>query len=38
MYPIPKEEKPVVAERFFVTLKNKVYEYLTSISQKVYND
>ena len=38
IYPILKEGKPVVAERFFVTLKNKVFEYLTSISQKVYND
>ena len=30
------EERPVVAERFIKTLKNKIYKYVTSISKNVY--
>ena len=36
MYSIYNEEKSVVAERFFRTLKNKIYKYTTSISKNVY--
>ena len=38
MYPTHNEEKPVVAERFIRTLKNKIYKYMTSISKNVYID
>ena len=38
MYSTHKEEKPVVAERFIRTLKNKTYKYMTSISKNVYID
>ena len=38
MYSIPNEGKPVVAERFIKTLKNKIYKYMTSISKNVYID
>ena len=38
MYSIHNEGKSVVAERFIRTLKNKIYKYMTSISQKVYID
>ena len=38
MYSIHSEGKSVVAERFFRTLKNKIYKYITSISKKVYID
>ena len=32
------EGKSVVAERFIRTLKNKIYKYMTSVSQNVYID
>ena len=38
MYSIHNEEKSVVAERFFRTLKTKIYKYMTSISKNVYID
>ena len=38
MYLIHNEQKPVVAERFIGTLKNKIYKYVTSISKNVYID
>ena len=38
MYSIHNEGKPVVAERFIKTLKNKIYKYMTSISKNVYID
>ena len=34
MYLTHNEEKSVVTERFFRTLKNKIYKYMTSISKK----
>ena len=34
-YSIHSEGKSVVAERFIRTLKNKIYEYVTSISKKL---
>ena len=36
MYLTHNEEKSVVTERFFRTLKNKIYKYMTSISKNVY--
>ena len=38
MYSAHNEGKSVVAERFIRTLKNKIYEYMTSISKHVYID
>ena len=38
MYSINNEEKFVIAERFIKTLKNKIYEYMTSIWKDVYID
>ena len=38
MYSTQNERKPVVAERFFKTLKNQIYEHITSISKNVYID
>ena len=38
MYSTHNEEKSVVAERFSRTIKNKIYEYMTSISKNVYID
>ena len=35
MYSVQNERKSVVAERF-ITLKNKIYNYMTSISNNVY--
>ena len=35
MYSTNNEGKSVVAERFIRTLKNKIYEYMTSISKNV---
>ena len=32
MYSIHNEGKSVVAERFIRTLKNKIYKYITSVS------
>ena len=38
MYSTNNEGKSVVAERFIRTLKNKIYKYMTSISNNVYID
>ena len=38
MYSIHSEGKSVVIERFFRTLKNKIYEYMISVSKNVYID
>ena len=38
MYSIHNEGKSVVAERFIRTLKTKIYKYMTSVSQIVYNN
>ena len=38
IYSIHKEAKSVVAERLMKILKNKTYEYMTSISKNVYID
>ena len=38
MYSTHNEGKPVVAERFIRSLKNKIYKYLTSKSINVYID
>ena len=36
MYSTHNEGKSVVAKRFIRTLKNKIYNYMTSISKSVY--
>ena len=36
IYSTNNEGKPVIAERFIETLKNKFYKYMTSISKNVY--
>ena len=38
MYSAHYEGKSVVAERFIITLKNKIYRYMTLISKNVYID
>ena len=38
MYSTHNEGKSVVARRFSRTIKNKIYEYMTSISKNVYID
>ena len=38
MYSTHNEGKSVVAETFIRTLKNKIYQYMTSISKNVYID
>ena len=38
MYSTNNEGKPVIAERFIRTLKNKIYKCMTSISKNVYID
>ena len=38
MYSTHDEEKSVVAERFIITLKNKVYRYMTLTSKNIYTD
>ena len=38
MYSTNNKGKSVVAERFIRTLKNKIYKYMTSISENVYID
>ena len=38
MYSSCNEGKTVVAERFIKTLKNKIWEYMTSISKNIYID
>ena len=36
MYSIYNEGKSVFAKRFIITLKQKIYQYMTSISKNVY--
>ena len=38
MYLVSNEGKPIFAERFIRTLKNKVYKYMTPVSKNVYID
>ena len=38
IYSTHNEEKYVAAQRFFRTLKNKIYKYIISVSKKVYID
>ena len=38
MYSIYNKRKPVVAERFIRTLKNKIYKYMTTITKNMYMD
>ena len=38
MYSIHNAGKPVVAERFIRTLKNKIYKYMTAIPKNLYID
>ena len=38
MYSAHNEEKSVVAERFFRTLKNKIYKHMTAVSKSAYFD
>ena len=38
MYSTHNEGKSVVAKRFFRTLKNKIYNHMTSISKSEYVD
>ena len=38
MYSTYNEGKPVVAERFIRTLKNKIFKHMTAISKNVYSD
>ena len=38
MFSAQNEEKPVIAERFIRTLKNKAYKYMTSILENVFID
>ena len=38
MCSVHNEGKSVVAERFIRTLKNKIYEHMTSVSKNVYID
>ena len=38
MYSTHNEGKSVIASRFIITLKNKIYKYVTSISKNMYID
>ena len=38
MYSTHNERKTVVAERFIITLKNKIDKHMTAISKNVYFD
>ena len=38
MHSTHNEERSVVAERFIITIKNKIYKYMTSVSNNVYID
>ena len=38
MYSLNNAGKSVVAERFIRTFKNKIYKYMTSVSQNIYID
>ena len=35
-YSTHKEGKSVIAEKLFITLKNKIYKYMTSVSKNMY--
>ena len=38
MYPTYNERKSIVAERFIMTLKNKIFKHMTAVSKNVYFD
>ena len=38
MYSTYNDRKSVVAERFIITLKNKIYKHMTAFSKNVYFD
>ena len=38
MYSTHNEGESVVAERFIITIKNKIYKHKTSVSKNVYSD
>ena len=38
MYSTYNEGRPVVAERFIRTLKNKIFKHMTAVSKNVYFD
>ena len=38
MYSMCNEGKSVVAERFIMTLKNKIFKHMTAVSKNVYFD
>ena len=38
MYSTHNERKPVAAERFIRTLKNKIYKHMAAVSKNVYFD
>ena len=38
MHSMHNEAKSVIAERFIRTLKDKIYKYMTSVSENVYID
>ena len=38
MHSMHNEAKSVITERFIRTLKNKIYKYMTSVSENVYID
>ena len=38
MYLTQNERKPVLAERFIIILKNKIYKYITSVSKNTQID
>ena len=38
MHSTHNEGKSIIAERFIRTLKNRIYEFMTSVSKITYND
>ena len=38
MHSTHNQEKSIVAEKFIQTVKNKIYKYMTSLSQNLYID
>ena len=38
MYSTYNEGKSVVAKRFILTLKNKIFKHMTAVSKNVYSD
>ena len=38
VYSMHNEGKSVIAEKFIRTIKNKIYEYITSVSKNMYID